>query len=403
MAFTVQFVIGMWVAFQGVLSQNEICSFYGLQADCWYRIDGISLSRIQVIIDQCSDPIQVTFHITNERPKVDETYSFSGEDTLVSVPFYIQTQLRVRITYKPDRVINVEADFHVYGMAKADFINDDVKLWGLDEQCPGLNTAEKIAVGVMGGLAGVAAVMIFILLIIRYRRSKKMAGQARNNLVINMAEVGTSSPGTSMINIHDGSHVTYAIQNTPGRTDENGHVTQRDENVTSCGINECSLVTNTNHDPPQIHYQARENDQNSPNWREESYVSLRDSSGQCTDRDDQFSTHGDKRGQFSTQSQNCSVHDGHVAEERTCCIVQENSVRNGNMSDKNETTSKTDDNCVHKIEDSYSDERSLLERQPETEDVNHSSVEVHQADSRHKPDVRFSELLRKGNVRISSC
>ncbi|XP_060584446.1 uncharacterized protein LOC132740543 [Ruditapes philippinarum] len=191
----------------GIVGQNEICTFYGLEANCRYRIDAISLSHIRVEINQCADPVEVTFYIKNERPYVDFSHTFNRADTLVSVPrFMVRTQLRVRLTKKKDDVINIEADFFVYGQERADFINDDVKLRGLEDHCPLLNTAAKIAIGVTCGLTVLVAILIFSLLYIRYKRRKKRAAFAENQLVNNAAELGTSTPVSSLTNLNE-SHM----------------------------------------------------------------------------------------------------------------------------------------------------------------------------------------------------
>lgn len=196
-----------WIA-QGLSGQNEICTFYGLEANCRYRIDAISLSHIQAEINQCADPVEVTFKIKNERPYVDFKYTFNSADTLVSVPrFMVEIQLRVRLTKKEDDVINIEADFYVYGQARADFINDDIKLRGLEEHCPVLNTAARIAIGVMGGLAVIAACLIIALVYIRYRRKHVRGDNVENQLVTNVCELGTSTPLPSTTNINE-DHVT---------------------------------------------------------------------------------------------------------------------------------------------------------------------------------------------------
>lgn len=206
-----------WIA-QGLSGQNEICTFYGLEANCRYRIDAISLSHIQAEINQCADPVEVTFKIKNERPYVDFKYTFNSADTLVSVPrFMVEIQLRVRLTKKEDDVINIEADFYVYGQARADFINDDIKLRGLEEHCPVLNTAARIAIGVMGGLAVIVACLIIALVYIRYRR-KQVRRDVENQLVTNVCELGTSTPLPSTTNINE-DHVT-SINSEETNTDE---------------------------------------------------------------------------------------------------------------------------------------------------------------------------------------
>lgn len=43
--------------------QNEICPFFGLEADCRYKIEGQTLSHIIVKVNVCDDPISVTFNI----------------------------------------------------------------------------------------------------------------------------------------------------------------------------------------------------------------------------------------------------------------------------------------------------------------------------------------------------
>ncbi|XP_053404673.1 uncharacterized protein LOC123553868 [Mercenaria mercenaria] len=233
----------------GVVGQNEICTFYGLEANCRYRIDAISLSQIRADINQCADPVEVTFIIKNERPHVDFKHTFNSADTLVSVPrFTVHTQLRVRLTKKEDDVINIEADFYVYGQARADFINEDVKLRGLEEHCPFLNAAAKIAIGVMGGLAVIAAFLIFTLLFIRYKRRKKRAANAENQLVQNAAEPGTSSPGLSLTNLNENyvtsNHVTSVDSENGGinTTERNAVLTNENRNTNNAEINDTNDV-----------------------------------------------------------------------------------------------------------------------------------------------------------------
>lgn len=168
-----------------VNGQNEICAFYHLDANCRYRIDGICLSEITVSIDQCTEPLQVKFTITCARdPVVRFSHTFSAPDTLVAVHgFYKDVKLRVRLKMKKDDVLNVEADFKVYGLPDTDFMNDDVKIHSLEEACGSLNEAGKIAIGVMAGLFMIAGVLLVILLVIRRQRRILKATRSRSALV----------------------------------------------------------------------------------------------------------------------------------------------------------------------------------------------------------------------------
>lgn len=168
-----------------VNGQNEVCAFYHLNASCRYRIDGICLSEITVTIDQCTDPIQVKFTITCERdPVVRFSHTFSAPDTLVAVHgFYKDVKLRVRLRWKKNEILNVEADFKVYGLPDTDFMNEDVKIHSLEEACGSLNEAGKIAIGVMAGLFVIAGILLIVLLVIRRQRKLLTATQSRSALV----------------------------------------------------------------------------------------------------------------------------------------------------------------------------------------------------------------------------
>jgi hypothetical protein len=69
-----------------------------------------------------------------------------------------------------------------------------------------VNTAAKIAIGVTCGLTVLVAILIFSLLYIRYKRRKKRAAFAENQLVNNAAELGTSTPVSSLTNLNE-SHM----------------------------------------------------------------------------------------------------------------------------------------------------------------------------------------------------
>lgn len=168
-----------------VKGQNEVCKFYGLEAQCRYRIDGICLSAITATIDQCTDPLQVKFTVSCERnPVVRFSHTFTGEDSIVTVRgFYQDVSLRVRLRMKKSDLLNVEADFIVYNLPDTDFINDDVKLRALEEVCGSLNEAGKIAIGVMAGLFVIAGILLIVLLWIRRQRNIQKANQSRTVLV----------------------------------------------------------------------------------------------------------------------------------------------------------------------------------------------------------------------------
>lgn len=187
----------------GVGGQDEICSFYGLFANCRYRIDGISLSQITANIDQCSDPVSVTFDIVNERPPVNIRHTFSTSDSLIMVHgFTVEVKLRVRLRPKKDDIINVEADFMVYNQDKVDFINSDIDLKGQFDQCPSLNEAAKITISVTAILAVLAIIMLVILLVIRRRRLQQNTSERMQNVLVNnVEEQGTLTPATSLTNI----------------------------------------------------------------------------------------------------------------------------------------------------------------------------------------------------------
>ncbi|KAL4220207.1 hypothetical protein ACF0H5_020615 [Mactra antiquata] len=176
----------------------EICRLYGMETHCKYKIDGVSLSEIDIVIDQCTNPVQVTFTIINHIPRVNFQHTFNSADTLVSIPgFHKETKLVVKLTARDDDIINVEADIKVYNEAKVDFVNDDIKLWGANEQCPGLNTAAKISVGIMGTLAVIAGTMVIILIYIKYQRTHKANSESRNQLNLNSSDTGSQDHSRS--------------------------------------------------------------------------------------------------------------------------------------------------------------------------------------------------------------
>lgn len=178
-------ILAFYLLFVYVEGQGEICTFYHLEANCRYRIDGICLSEITASIDQCSDPIKVKFTISCERdPVVRFSHTFTTPDTIVSVVgFYTDVKLRVRLRMKEGGILNVEADVMAYGQSHTDLMNDDVKLHSLEEACGSLNEAGKIAIGVMAGLFVIAGIMLVVLLVIRRQRNILKAGQSRSTLV----------------------------------------------------------------------------------------------------------------------------------------------------------------------------------------------------------------------------
>lgn len=352
----------LWMFICGAYGQYEICSFYGLHADCWYRIDGISLSQIQVSIEQCSDPIQVTFTITNGRPAVKETFVFTSDDTLVSLPFSVQTQMRVRITHKSDNVVNIEADFFVYGLGKADFLNDDVKLWGISEQCPGLNTAGKIAVGVMTTLAAVAVILIIVVLCIRRERLRKMAQYTENQLINNAAETGTTTPVISMMNINEDDHMTRGNQSACENVG-NGHMT---------GGNHVTYVNNENIQMTAESESSRVNNGNSEITGEYQ--------GSCVNNGNKQLTEG-KHETFVYNRK------GHIPGRNHVSSVNDTNTNLDNVHDNNADTMSSNSANTSRLP-----QESLTNR--------------HDGDSRqctHYLDVRFSEIVKQENLKISPC
>ncbi|KAK3586549.1 hypothetical protein CHS0354_022681 [Potamilus streckersoni] len=192
-------------------AQTAICKFYNLDADCRYRIDGISLSYIVVRINECNDPIDVTFHITNEKPPLDWRYTFSKSKEIVQVPgFYENVQLEVKQRLIEDDLI-VEADFHVDGLAKADFIQDKVKMRGNEDSCP-INNAVLTAIGVMCGLLAISLALLVVVLILR--RQRKIKQQSLPDLISNAEPISNTDP--SQLGASDGQVEADSINLTSG-------------------------------------------------------------------------------------------------------------------------------------------------------------------------------------------
>ncbi|KAL3848494.1 hypothetical protein ACJMK2_019347 [Sinanodonta woodiana] len=192
-------------------AQTAICKFYNLDADCRYRIDGISLSYIVARINECNDPIDVTFHVTNGKPPVDWSHTFSKSKEIVQVPgFYENVQLEVKQQLIQDDLV-VEADFHVEGLAKADFIQDKIKMRGNEDSCL-VNNAVVIAIGVMSGLLTISLALLIVVLIIR--RQRRIKQQSLPDLISNAEPMSSTDP--SQLGASDGQVGADSINLTSG-------------------------------------------------------------------------------------------------------------------------------------------------------------------------------------------
>ncbi|XP_052782312.1 uncharacterized protein LOC128218693 [Mya arenaria] len=148
----------------------EICRFNSLEVDCRYKIDGVTVSHITGRIEPCDDPVSVTFEITSDQYPVDFTYTFESSSRVMVPRFPLEVFLEVNLDVLGDKKLHVEADFQVFGLPDADFINEEVDLSVVLERC--LNAAARIAIGFMCGLLAIVVAMLIILLVIRHKKNK---------------------------------------------------------------------------------------------------------------------------------------------------------------------------------------------------------------------------------------
>ncbi|XP_050418801.1 uncharacterized protein LOC126832142 [Patella vulgata] len=162
-------------------NENQICHFYKYNADCLYKLDGVSMVNIKASVNECNDPIDVTFSVLSDTPPVDWTHTFSdATDTQLIAGFDKETQLEVLLSFDNDQNIQVTAHFMVENQQKvSNFIDEKVHLTAL-EDCTGINKAGQIAVGCLIALLIIAGILLVILLYYRHRRRV----QERQNQVL---------------------------------------------------------------------------------------------------------------------------------------------------------------------------------------------------------------------------
>ncbi|KAH3797673.1 transcription initiation factor TFIID subunit 1-like [Dreissena polymorpha] len=184
----------------GQASGSEVCKIQdGLQGECRYRIDHVNLDVIWVKIDPCSDPVAVTFTITNDKTYMDLSHTFKGSQIIRLHGYSERIFLHVTMGETFSGTFRLEADIERYDGTNTDFIYQDFDLQVASEQC--FNIASKIAIGIMSVLFLVAIAMGIVLLVLwrRKRKAENCAGTSQRNGAGPSSSTTAASLGTGEI------------------------------------------------------------------------------------------------------------------------------------------------------------------------------------------------------------
>ncbi|XP_063430904.1 uncharacterized protein LOC134712866 isoform X1 [Mytilus trossulus] len=181
--FVVFFVIILFNSVSNV--QGVICLFYHLKSDCDYRLDGFAMSRIQATINECNDPVDITLRISCEKPKLDWRRTFTGAIDTEEVPGYWQKiYLQVKQQYSSNsKKYGIQVTVLSEKFKNVEIMNSTLKLYG--ENCSVLNERAKIAVAILGTLAGLAVIGIIVVMILKKRRDRALSYLSTPPLVEN--------------------------------------------------------------------------------------------------------------------------------------------------------------------------------------------------------------------------
>lgn len=173
--------------------QGVICLFHHLKADCDYPVDGFSMTRIQATINECEDPPNITIRLTCNSPKLEWSRTFSGAvDTAEIKGYFHKIFLQVKQEYNSKTgKYHIQTTILSQIMKNVEIMNSHIRLIGAS--CSILNEKSKIAVAVLGSLAGIAVIAVIVLLIIRRWRMRPMTYQSETGLIENPEQPDNNS------------------------------------------------------------------------------------------------------------------------------------------------------------------------------------------------------------------